>query len=69
MTPRRRARWIGVAEGRRTQLYRVVAGLPVRVSSDRNVHNAGSSATFRVSQYDGRGRLLVRHTIVARVAG
>ena len=69
VTPRRHARWIGIATGRRTELYRVAAGLPVRVASGRNVHLSGSSATFFVTQYGARGRLLVRQTIVARVAG
>jgi hypothetical protein len=69
VTPRRHARWIGVRQGRRTELYRVVAGLPVRVASDRHLRVSGSSATFFVRQYDARGRLLVRQTIVARVAG
>jgi hypothetical protein len=67
--PRPRTRWIGVLQGRRTDLYRVAAGLPVRVSSRRHVRIKGSSATFFVRQYDGRGRLLVRQTIAARVAG
>jgi hypothetical protein len=69
VTPRRRARWIGILQGRRTELYRVAAGLPVRVSSDRNVRVSGSTATFFVRQYDAHGTLLVRQTIVARVAG
>jgi hypothetical protein len=69
LTPRRRARWVAVLEGGRAVLYRVVAGLPVRVSSDRNIRVSGSSATFHVRQYDVRGRLLERGTIVARVAG
>jgi hypothetical protein len=69
VTPRRRARWIAVVEGRRSVLYRVVAGLPVRASSDRSVRIGGSSATFHLRQYDARGRLLGAQTIVARVAG
>jgi hypothetical protein len=69
VTPGRQTRWIGILQGRRTQLYRVAAGLPVRVSTDRNVRIRGSSATFFVRQYDGRGKLIARHTIVARVAG
>jgi hypothetical protein len=69
VTPRPRARWIGVRQGRRIELYRVTAGLPVRVSSGRNVRIKGSSATFFVRQYDAGGRLVDRQTIVARVAG
>jgi hypothetical protein len=69
VTPRVRARWIVVLQGRRADLYRVAAGLPVRVSSGRHIRVRGSSATFFVRQYDARGRLLVRQTIAARVAG
>jgi hypothetical protein len=69
ITPAHRARWIGVAEGRRTVLYRVAAGLPVRVSTDRNVHIRGSTATFLVRQYAANGEVIRRRTIVARVAG
>jgi hypothetical protein len=69
VTPSRRARWIGVVQGRRTELYRVAAGLAVRVSTDRNVRIAGSSATFFVRQYDADRRLFVRRTVVAHVAG
>jgi hypothetical protein len=69
VAPRRRARWIGVLEGRRIELYRVAARLPVRVASGQNVRITGSSATFFVRQYDGAGKLLVRQTIVAHVAG
>jgi hypothetical protein len=69
VTPRPRARWIGVVQGGRTELYRVAAGLPVRVASDRNVRISGSSATFFVRQYTAGGAVLVRQKIVARVAG
>jgi len=69
VTPVRRARWIGVAAGDRTTLYRVAAGLPVRVSTDRNVRIRGSTATFAIRQYAGNGEVIRRRTIVARVAG
>jgi hypothetical protein len=69
VTPVRRARWVGVAAGRRAELYRVAAGLPVRISTDRNIRIRGSSATFVVRQYDRNGEVIRRRTIVARVAG
>jgi hypothetical protein len=69
VAPLRRARWVGVATGRRPELYRVAAGLPVRVSTDRNVRIRGSTATFVVRQYDRNGEVIRRRTIVARVAG
>lgn len=69
VTPARRARWIGVVAGGRTELYRVAGRLPVRVSTDRNVHIRGSTATFSVCQYAASGEVISRRTIVARVAG
>jgi hypothetical protein len=69
VTPRPRARWIGVVRVGGIDLYRVAGGLPVRVSSDRGVRLHGSRATFHVRQYDGRGRLVARETIDARVSG
>ena len=69
VTPRPDARWIGVRRGSRIELYPVAGSLPVRVSSDRNVRVSGSRATFFVRQYDRGGRVLVRETIAARVAG
>jgi hypothetical protein len=69
VVPRPRARWVAIEERRRIELYRVAGGLPVRVASDRLVRIRGSTATFLVRQYDGRGRLLLRRTVVATVAG
>jgi hypothetical protein len=69
ITPRPAAQWVGVLQGRRVEVYRAAAGLPIRAASDRHVRIAGSSATFFVRQYDARGRVLARQTIVARVAG
>jgi hypothetical protein len=67
--PVRRARWIAVAAGGRTELYRVAAGLPVRVSTDRNVHVRGSTATFVIREYGANGEVIRSRRIVARVAG
>jgi hypothetical protein len=69
VTPARRAGWIGVVAGGRTELYRVAGRLPVRVSTDRNVHIRGSTATFFVRQYAASGEVISRRKIVARVAG
>jgi hypothetical protein len=69
VTPAHRARWIGVAAGRQTELYRVADGLPVRVSTDRNVHIRGSTATFFVRQYAANGEVISRRRIAAGVAG
>jgi hypothetical protein len=67
--PVRRARLIGVAAGSRTELYRVAAGLPVRVSTDRNVHVRGSTATLVIREYGANGEVIRSRRIVARVAG
>jgi hypothetical protein len=69
VTPVRRARWIGVVTRGGTELYRVAADLPVRVSTDSNVRISGSRATFVVREYAAGGLVLRRRTIVARVAG
>lgn len=69
VTPLRRARWIGVAAGGQTELYRVAADLPVRVSTDRNIRIRGSTATFVIRQYAANGEVIRRQRIMARVAG
>ena len=60
VTPVRKVRWIGVAAGGRIDLYRVAAGLPVRVSTDRNVRIRGSTATFVIRQYGAGGEVIRR---------
>jgi len=49
------------------EVYRVAAGLPVRVSTGSGLGRLGS-ATFHVAQYDARGVLLVRKKVVAAIA-
>jgi hypothetical protein len=63
------AHWIGVDQGRYIEIYEVLGGLPVRVASTRHVDAAAARATFEVTQYDLRGRELVRGLLEARVAG
>jgi hypothetical protein len=63
------ARWIGVDEGRYTEIYEVLAGLPVRVEGTQHVDTAQARARFDVTQYDVHGRELVRATLEASVAG
>ena len=62
-------RWIGVDQGRYTEVYEVLAGLPVRIASTRGIQPGRARATFDVTQYDGHGRELVKGKLEAAVAG
>ena len=61
--------WIGVDQGGYTELYEVLARLPVRVATERRIDTSRSSAVFEVTQYDTHGRELVRGDLEAFVAG
>ena len=61
--------WIGVDQGRYTEVYEVLAGLPVRIASIRGVEAGRARATFDVTQYDVHGEELVRGKLEAAVAG
>ena len=63
------ARWIGVDQDRYTEIYEVLAGLPVRVASARGVQPSRARATFDVTQYDKDGRELIKGKLEAQVAG
>ena len=63
------ARWIGVAQHGYVEMYEALAGLPVRIASARGIDPAGARGSFRVRQYDARGRELLRADLEARVAG
>jgi hypothetical protein len=63
------AHWIGVAQDGYIELYEVLAGLPVRIASTRDVSVEAARARFQVSQYDVAGRLLERGDLEAAVAG
>jgi hypothetical protein len=62
-------RWIGVQQDGYVELYEVLAGLPVRISSVRGVDTPAARATFEVTQYDAVGRELVSGPLEAAVAG
>jgi hypothetical protein len=62
-------RWIGVDQGTYTEIYEVLAGLPVRIASARGVQPSRARATFDVAQYDSHGKELVRGKLEAAVAG
>jgi hypothetical protein len=62
-------RWIGVDQGPYTEIYEVLAGLPVRIVSARGVEPGRARATFDVTQYDSHGNELVKGKLEAAVAG
>jgi hypothetical protein len=63
------AHWIGVDEGSYTEIYEVLATLPVRVETTREIDLENARAAFEVTQYDLHGRELVRGRLEAAVAG
>ncbi len=63
------AHWIGVDQGSYTEIYEVLAGLPVRIATARGVDLERSRATFDVAQYDVHGQELVKGKLEAAVAG
>jgi len=63
------ARWIGVLQRGYTELYEVLAALPVRVASTSGVDRENARAAFEIRQYDAAGRELVRENLEAAVAG
>jgi hypothetical protein len=63
------AHWIGIEQDGYIEVYEVLAGLPVRVASTRNLSAHRARATFAVSEYDVEGRRLLREHLEAAVAG
>ena len=61
--------WIGVDQGGYTEIYEVLAGLPVRIASARGVLTGRARASFDVTQYDSHGKELVKGRLEAQVAG
>jgi hypothetical protein len=62
-------RWIGVDQGGYTEVYEVLAGLPVRIASIRGIQPGLARATFDVTQYDGHGKELLKGKLETAVAG
>jgi hypothetical protein len=60
-----RAKWIVVDQPGFREVYPVAGRLPVRVST---VSRIGTPTTFRTTQYDARGVLLVRREVKASIA-
>jgi len=61
--------WIAVDQGGYTEVYEVLAGLPVRISSTRGIQAAQARASFDVTQFDEHGRALIKGKLEAQVAG
>lgn len=62
-------RWIGVDQGAYTEIYEVLAGLPVRIASTRGIEAARARVTFDVAQYDDHGKEVIEGKLEAQVAG
>jgi hypothetical protein len=63
------AHWIGVDQGGYTEIYEVLGGLPVRISTTRSIDLSHSRAVFEVSQYGLAGGELISVRVEAGVAG
>ena len=63
------AHWVGVEQAGYTEVYEVLAGLPVRIASTRGISTEQARATFAVHQYDAEGRELATGDLEAAVAG
>ena len=66
--PGRTAHYVTVGQPGFTEVYRVVSGLPVRITTTSGIDREGSRASFRITEHDGEGRLLRAYTLDARVA-
>lgn len=62
------ARWLTVRDGGAAEVYPVVAGYPVRVTT-REVDTGAASALFHITQHADDGRKLAERTLEMRVAG
>jgi hypothetical protein len=67
--PGPRSSYIAVRQPGYVEVYPVVGGLPVRISTTSAIEDETSGARFRVSEYDSDGRPLRSSTLDARVSG
>jgi hypothetical protein len=63
------AHWIGVDQGSYTEVYEVLAGMPIRIAGVHGIDLRRARASFEVTQYDTHGRTLVKARLEAAVAG
>jgi hypothetical protein len=69
VVPVRGVHWIGVDQGRYTEMYEVLGSLPVRIATGKGIDLGRSRATFLVTQYDSHGKALIKGKLEAGVAG
>ena len=67
INPLRHAQWIIVDQPGFREVYPIAAHLPVRVTTVSVLERPG--VAFHYVQYDGRGVLLVRKTLITAIAG
>jgi hypothetical protein len=67
--PRRRARYLAVAQPDYAEVYEVGGRLPVRIASIAVAEPDASGATFDLSEYDDSGKLVRRYQLDAVPAG
>lgn len=67
--PTRRARYVVVRQQGFAEVYETTGGLPVRLAATEGVDVEEARATVDVSEHDGRGGLIRRYVLEARVAG
>lgn len=63
------AKYVVVSQAGYAEAYETAAGLPVRITSTRDVDTSRARATFEVSEHDADGGLLRRYRLEASVAG
>src|SRR5581483_6418912 len=69
LQPGPRTRWVVVEQPGHRDAYPVLAGLPVRVTTADDIDLPGARAVFDYAEYDARGQLVRRSTLVPVVAG
>ena len=67
--PAKRTRFVAIRQDGYVEVYGVLGGLPLRVTTTEGIDTATSRGTFEVSEHDATGRRLRSYTLDARVAG
>jgi hypothetical protein len=62
-------RFVAVRQRGFVEVYEAAAGLPVRITTTKDIDLKESSAAFEISEHDARGSQLRSYTLMARVAG
>lgn len=67
--PAAETRFVAVRQRGFVEVYESAAGLPVRVTTTKDIDLEESSAAFEISEHDDRGAFVRSYTLMARVAG